>query len=123
MSADKAYSSRDNFAFINKIGGVQFIPFKNNTTGKPRGNDHVWRRMYDFYTFRRDEFLMYYHNRSNVESTLNMLKAKFSDLIRSKDQTAQINEALLKVFCHNIVVLIQSINELGIEPKFIQNGA
>lgn len=77
--------------------------------------------MYDFYTFRRDEFLMHYHNRSNVESTFNMLKAKFSDLIRSKNQTAQINEALLKVFCHNIVVLIQSMNELGVEPNFTQN--
>lgn len=28
------------------------------------------------------------------------------------------NEALLKVLCHNICVLIQSIHELGIEPVF-----
>lgn len=43
--------------------------------------------------------------RSNVESTFFMLKAKFSDLIRSKTETAQINELLLKVLCHNIVVV------------------
>ncbi len=29
-----------------------------------------------------------------------------------------MNEALLKVVCHNIVVLVQSIYELGIEPVF-----
>lgn len=121
MSADKAYSSRDNFAFINRIGGVPFIPFKSNTTGKPRGNDHIWRRMYDFYTFRRDEFLIHYHNRSNVESTFNMIKSKFTDLIRSKDKTAQINEVLLKVLCHNVVVLIQSMNEFDIKPDFINS--
>ena len=29
-----------------------------------------------------------------------------------------MNEALLKFLCHNIVVLIQSIYELDIEPTF-----
>jgi len=123
MSADKAYSSRNNLAYIDERGGVPYILFRNDAVGKPRGKNHIWRRMYDFYTYRREEFLEHYHSRSNVESTFNMVKAKFTDLIRSKDKTAQINEALLKVFCHNIVVLIQSINELGIEPNFIQNGA
>lgn len=32
---------------------------------------------------------------------------------------AQINEVLLKVLCHNICVVIQEINELGIEPNFM----
>jgi hypothetical protein len=41
-----------------------------------------------------------------------MIKAKFTDLVRSKDKTAQVNEVLLKVLCHNIVVLIQSMLEL-----------
>jgi transposase len=123
VSADKAYSSRDNLAFIDQIGGMPFIPFKSNTTGKRRGDGgHIWRKMYDFFTYRREEFLEHYHARSNVESTMNMIKTKFTDLIRSKDKTSRINEALLKVFCHNIVVLIQSINELGIEPNFIQKG-
>lgn len=46
-----------------------------------------------------------YHLRSNVESTFAMLKAKFSDLLRSKNRTAQVNELLLKILCHNIVVI------------------
>jgi hypothetical protein len=38
--------------------------------------------------------------------------------VRSKSMTAQINEVLCKVVCHNICVLIQSIHGLGIEPVF-----
>ncbi len=49
-----------------------------------------------------------YHKRSNVESTFMMIKAKFGDSLRSRTKTAQINEALLKVLCHNICCLIQS---------------
>lgn len=47
-----------------------------------------------------------------------MVKSKFTDLVRSKDDTARINEVLLKALCHNIVVLVQSMNELGIEPNW-----
>ncbi len=61
----------------------------------------------------------HYHKRSNVESTNSMIKSKFTDIIRSKNGIAQINEVLLKVLCHNIVVLIQSMYELGIEPEFL----
>ena len=35
----------------------------------------------------------------------------------SKDNTARINEVLLKVLCHNIVVLIHEMNEFDIKAK------
>jgi hypothetical protein len=44
--------------------------------------------------------------------------AKFGDALRSKTRRAQINEALCKILCHNICVVIQSIYELGIDPTF-----
>ena len=50
-----------------------------------------------------------------------MMKAKFTDLVKSKDKVAQINEVLLKILCHNIVVLIQEMHELGIEPNFMNS--
>jgi hypothetical protein len=37
--------------------------------------------------------------------------------------TAQINEALSKVLCHNLCVVIQSVHELGIEPTFLAEAA
>ena len=42
-----------------------------------------------------------------------MIKAKFGAAVRAKTFTAQVNEVLVKVLCHNIVVLIQSMYELG----------
>ncbi len=50
--------------------------------------------------------------------TFFMIKAKFGGKLWSKGETSQVNEALLKVICHNIVVLVQSIYELGIAPVF-----
>lgn len=74
--------------------------------------------MYHFYMFSRDCFLEHYDKRSNVETTFSTIKGKFGDALRSKSVTAQYNEALCKVLCHNICVLIQSIYELKIEPTF-----
>jgi hypothetical protein len=48
-----------------------------------------------------------------------MIKARFGERLRSKTERAQINEALCKVVCHNICVVIQSMHELGIEVEFI----
>ena len=71
----------------------------------------------------QEQFMESYHKRSNVETTFSMIKAKFGDRLRSKTQTAQINEALCKVLAHNLCVLIQSIYELGIEPTFWEEAA
>ena len=84
--------------------------------------NHIWRKMYNYFAYNREDFLQHYHLRSNVESTNNMIKSKFTDLVRSKDKTAQINEVLLKVLCHNICVLISAMFELGIEPNLINDA-
>jgi transposase len=114
-SADKAYGSRENFDSIDKAGGTGFIAFKSNATGAVGG---MYEKMFHYFSFRRDEFLGHYHKRSNVESTVSMMKRKFGDSVRSKTDTAMVNETLCKVLCHNIVVLIHEMYELGIEPVF-----
>ena len=47
-----------------------------------------------------------------------MIKGKFGAALRSKTHTAQVNELLCKVLCHNICVLIASIYEFGINPTY-----
>ncbi len=47
-----------------------------------------------------------------------MIKRKFGDFLRSKTDTAMVNEALAKVLCHNLVVLIHELYELGVAPTF-----
>jgi transposase len=117
VSADKAYSSRENIETVANCGGTAFIPFKSNATGKQRGSN-LWGKMYHYFMFNREDFLQQYHKRSNVETVFHMIKSKFGDSVRSKNHTAQVNEVLLKVLCHNICVVIQEMHELGIKPDF-----
>src|SRR3989338_8725557 len=117
VSADKAYSSRDNIEAVAKLGGIAFITFRSNVTGKQRGSK-LWGKMYHFFMLNREEFLQHYHKRSNIETVFHMIKAKFGDSVRSKNYIAQVNEVLLKILCHNICVVIQEMHELGIEPDF-----
>ena len=74
--------------------------------------------MWHFYNLNREVFLQHYHKRSNAETAFSMIKAKFGSSVRAKTPTAQTNEVLCKVLCHNICVLIQSMYELGIKPVF-----
>jgi transposase len=119
ISADKGYTSADNLRMAVAHGATPYIPFKTNvsaTSGKKK--DDLWKKLFHFYSFKRDEFLMHYHRRSNVETTFSMIKAKFGERLRCKTETAQINEALCKVLCHNLCVVIGSMYELGIDPSF-----
>lgn len=117
VSADKAYLSQKNLRAVESVGGTAFVPFKSNTL-PPAEDGSAWAQMYHYFTYNREKFLEHYHQRSNVESAYSMLKAKFGDSVRSKSDTGQINEALCKVLCHNLCVLVQAMHELGIEPAF-----
>ena len=115
VSADSAYSSYDNNDRVGELGGTPYIDFKASATGRDGG---MFAKMFHLYCYNRDEFKAHYHKRSNVETTFSMVKLKFGDSIRSKTDTAMANEALCKILCHNICVLIQSAYELGIAAKF-----
>lgn len=117
VSGDKAYNGRENFKVIEEVGGTPFIPFKKNVTGK-RGGCSVWKKMYHYFMYQHEEFLEHYHKRSNSETVFHMVKSKFGDSLRSKTETAQVNELLCKILCHNICVVIQEINELGVRAEF-----
>ena len=104
---------------IDALGATALIPFKSNAKGNSRGQ--LWSKAFHYFNFKREEFLKRYHQRSNVESTFSMLKAKFGDSVRSKTDTAMKNEVLAKIVCHNIVVLISAMYELGIDPVFWTN--
>lgn len=143
VSADKAYSGRRNLDYITAVGATPFIPFKDNAVPPLRAQDGMilpmdstaWAKAFHFFAFNRESFNQHYHKRSNVETTFSMIKMKFGGAVRSKTPTAQVNEVLAKILCHNVCVLIQSFYELGIPlgfpnfetempfvSKFSQNG-
>jgi hypothetical protein len=107
--------SYENMELVASHGGTPYISFKVNATAARGG---TMARMFHPFNFNKDEYLAHFHKRSNVESTFSMTKAKFGDSLRSRTDTAMVNEALCKVLCHNRGCLIQSACELGIEAKF-----
>lgn len=116
LSADKQYASTVNFEAINAVGADAFVDFRATTTG---GCGGLFAKCYHFCQMYKEEFFASYHKRSNVESVFSMVKRKFGDAVRSKDETAMKNEVLCKILAHNICCLISAFYELGIEPKFL----
>ena len=125
VSADKAYLSSDNLQTVVDNNAMPYIPFKSNSVADSPTNpkNALWKRMFHFYSYNQTRFMQSYHKRSNVETTFHMIKSKFGDSLRSKTETAQINEALCKVLCHNLCCLIQSMFELEIKPEFWAEAA
>lgn len=119
VSADMAYLGHRNLAAVTRAGGVPYIPFKENSTD---GGSEAWRQLWHCFWYKRKDFETHYHVRSNVESTFSMIKRKFGGALRSKKLVSQVNELLLKVLVHNLVVLVHEIHELGIEPMFWQGA-
>ena len=120
LSADKAYSSKDNFETLDRFGVEAFIPFKINAVMNPKCE--TWSRHLGEFLFNPEKFLPHYHRRSNVESTMWMIKSKFGGAVRSKTPIAQMNEVLAKCLCHNLCCLVQAIFAAGLAPKFWQDA-
>jgi predicted nucleic acid-binding Zn finger protein len=118
VSGDKAYSSKVNLEAVAAVGGKPFIMFKNNAAGLGGG---MWTKTFNYFKLHKAEFKAHYHKRSNIESAFSMIKRKFGNFLRSRTDDAMKNEALCKILCHNIVVLIHEMHELGIDPVFWKN--
>jgi transposase len=115
VSADKAYASLENFEEIAAMGARAYIAFKENTTGAIGGE---FESAFHYFKFNQKEYMDHYHKRSNVESTFSATKRKFGDSVRSKTDTAMVNEVLCKFLCQNLTCLIQEQETLGIVPVF-----
>ncbi len=123
VTADKAYSSKANLQAATDAGATPYIPFRGPIPamqGIPptvTPETHPFYKMQYLFAYQRDTFLARYHQRSNVETTFSMIKAKFGDSLRSKSDTGQMNEVLCKVICHNLCVLIACIHEIGLDVR------
>jgi transposase len=117
VSADKAYSSRKNLQIIFDHGAIPYIPFRKNARAKAKGCA-IWNAMFNYFKYGPDDYYNHYHLRSNIETTFSMIKKKLGTSLRTKNDIAQVNEILCKALCHNIIVLIHEIFELGIRVDF-----
>src|SRR3990167_1115127 len=122
ICADRGYLSQPNLEHLNRLGVAAYIPFKSNTIANNEKKSEIWRNAYNYFVFNQSAFLAKYHQRSNSETVFYMVKSKFGDSVRSKNDIACINEILLKVLCHNICVLISEMFELGIQPELFMQS-
>ena len=118
VTADLAYSSRENLECAEELGITPYIPFKKNATGNAKGA-MIWNKMYKYFKNNREEFMKHYHQRSNAESGFFMIKQRLGDYVSTKNKLAQTNEILAKVLVHNLCVLIQEIFLSNIEVDFL----
>lgn len=116
--ADKGYIGGENMRYSMLANATPFIPFKSNNSLHADYKSAFWKRMLYMYLYHREEFMAHYNKRNNVETAFRIIKSKFDARLSSISRQAQFNEALCKVLCHNICVLIQSMYELGIYPSF-----
>ena len=115
--ADKAYAGKPNYDAIQELGGIPVIPPRGRMTGK--GNE-LMRQM--FHAFRAEDpsVLRHYHQRSNVESVMFMIKAQFGEHIAARSEVGQINEILAKVLCHNLHCLVMATQHLNLDLRFFR---
>jgi transposase len=116
MSGDKAYAAEYNFKAVEKHGGTFYPMFRYNATGTRSGSSFA--KTLHYFGLHREEYLAHYHKRSNIESTVSMVKRKFGGGVRSRNDTAMRNEVYAKFVAHNLCVLIQEMYIQGIDPTF-----
>lgn len=120
VSADKAYSSKNNHEVLDSFGVEAYIPFRENAVIDLKRE--VWSRQLCEFLFNKDKFLPHYHRRSNVETVNWMIKSKFGSSVDSKTPTAQANEVLCKCLLHNLACIVHAIFAAGLAPRFWQDA-
>jgi transposase len=123
FSADKAYLTKKCVNAIAAVGAQPLIKFKKNSKNHPDEEGWAaWNDMWALFQLRRQDFLDAYHARSQVETTISMIKKKTGAFVRSKLPTAQANEIYCKVIAHNLGCIIRAIAEFGIESPLFANA-
>ena len=84
----------------------------------PARSPEIWRRMYHYFKTNREQFLKFYHRRSNVESTFAMIKMRLGEFLKSKNHESQRSELMMKFLVHNITCLVSEIFENEVHINF-----
>lgn len=121
VAADRAYSTVKILERVDDMGALPAVPFKSNANPYRHAEHSVWRKMYHLFALNSREWQEAVNRQNQAESTFSMIKRKFGEKIFSKSETAQINEVLCKVLCHNLCVLIYWLYEFGIQEGFVDH--
>ena len=104
LTAGKVYLSMANFAAAAELGVELYIPFKvNSASGRP-GQSQAWDEALRLYRQDCGEFARHYRNHSVIEDVMDTIDERTGVCIHGKTEAAQFNEALLKLFIHNLYI-------------------
>jgi len=114
LSGDAGYLSGDNIGICVAKDIMPYFDFRSNTTGESSAMLY-W--LYHTFLANKVAYKKRYSRRSNIETVMRMLKARFGGFLRARLVNAQYVEIMLKAICHNIACVVHAIHELAIEPK------
>lgn len=117
VAADRAYSTIKILEYVDNLGAIPAIPFKKNANPFRHASNSAWYRMFHFFALNQGAWKDMVNLQAHAESTFSQIKRKFGEKIFSKSESAQINEVLCKVLCHNLCVLIYWIYEFGVSAE------
>ena len=78
--------------------------------------------MFHFYFYNQERFMDSYRKRSNVETTLSMIKARFGEPLEKQNPNGSTQRSSLQVLAHNRCCLVRCIYELGNRTDVLGNG-
>jgi len=103
--ADKGYLSRINFQFVSDKKGALFIPFKKNSTAKPKSHP-AWKTNFNLWKKFNTIYMGIYHQRSKIESVFSVIKKRFGDKTDCKSCLMRRKEIALRLIAYNLRILI-----------------
>jgi len=105
LLADSGYLSKDNYALCKELGILNtFIDFRSNITGK-RAKSDLWREKFKLYKEQKEVWNQTYRFRVLVEGIFSAIKKKNLNYLRSRKETAQDVEVLLKALVYNLTII------------------
>ena len=103
--ADAGYLSRKNYQHVADKNGSAFIPFKKNSTAKPKSNP-AWKIAFNLWKIVPMLFKGIYNQRSKIECVFSVLKKRWGDQLYSRKAYLRRREMAIRFIAYNIRLII-----------------
>lgn len=102
--ADLGYLARKHFQFVADRKGALFIPFKSNSTGKPKGYE-TWKFAFNLWKKVNSVYMNIYHQRSKIEMVFSALKKRYGDKLYCRSKKMRRKEMALRFVAYNLRIV------------------
>ena len=109
---DAGYVSKENYILCEDNNIKAFLNFKKNYKSSG-GKSNLWKQQIDLWKNNKDVWHESYRFRVLVESTFSVIKKKFGNYLRSRNQESMDVEMLLKCLCYNLCIISKDFGQLS----------